>query len=233
MDDSILSYRLILTQVLLMLGTLLLFFMWIFVAVLNPAQEDEFYTNLDLSPVELRMLSAARVNTNLPQFQQNLVDLPWIKQAELHRKVLDGKEVLQINLVKKLPLAKLPDGSYLFADGEVLKGIWLENSDKLPPIEFAKRELDPETVRFMENTAKLAAKHGINVKEYKLAANGNLDIFWNLGSDNLQLRAGHAELSQRFARLEKFIGLRGASALASIRRIDLRHQKALAVLWAG
>lgn len=213
-------------QILLMLVTLSCFSWWILIALITEAEQPVF-VNGDLSTAERAELAQRLAgNQRMATLRRSLKRIPWVETAHV-RKDLQGRILIQIEAAPLL--AYLPHRGYLLASG-TLVNLPLERAQGVPKMEIAADFNDQDlgqATRILPQLGTVLAKHGLSVQAYRVGRGGNLQVAIKQGPALILGTHSHAT---RLAYLDRFL-LEYREDLDRIQRIDLRHEKALAVRW--
>ena len=232
------SYPLVVAQVLLVLGALLVFILWFFMALMQnePFDNnlDEVYINTELSPNELLAVNLALTGgASLPDMQVNLQKIPWVNEALVSKKVLNGDNILMIDLSKAKPLARMKDGKLLFSGGKLVDGVDLDYEVPLISGDVTLKNMGKGENTAVDETivtlSKLSSSYGLDIVEYKISQAGSVEALLGRGG---VVKVGARDHEQRLKKLSRFLVSYGKD-IQRIKNIDLRHNKGLAVLWSN
>lgn len=256
-QDQGASYSLIAAQVFLVLGALFVFILWFSMAIMKdkPLNSlDKVYINTELSPQELRTINLALTgSSSLVEMQENLQNIPWVRDVTLSRKLSGTTDILMLDLAKAAPLAKTRKGKLLFSDGKLIEnqaadydvplisGVLVSGTGEQSGVKtnsernkgergnsrgYGQNSALGETINALST---LSSSYGLNIIEYKVSQAGALDVLLASGA---VVKMGAKDHDKRLERLSRFLASYGDRVL-SAKNIDLRHNKGLAVLWAS
>ena len=219
-------HKLTLSQVVLMLGTLFIFILWIMNFFLNQ-DERSFYVNDELSAQELTDISVA-VNhgKSFSDRQTRIEKLGWVAVARIRFKQGNNKGFVLIDLERARPIAKLADGSFIFAQNTLIEA---QEEVPLLVINSKGKGISPSLEKTLTRISYLLASYNLKISEFKLSQGGGVDV---LLVDGSVVKVGSRDHEERLSRLEGFLESYSAR-INSIKSIDLRHSKGLAVLWSS
>lgn len=243
-QDQGLSYSLVIAQVILVLGALLIFVLWLALAMMQnkPFNSlDNVYINTQLSSKELRVVNLALTgSSSISAMQENLQNIPWVNKITVSRRISGTDDILMLDLTKGQPLARMRNGKLLFSDGKLVDG---EELDYQVPIVSGRLILTNkgkgenrgsvgygdtatlgETITVL---SQLSSSHGLDIVEYKISQAGAVDVLLASGG---VVKIGTRNHEQRLKRLSRFLASY-ENELTRVKDIDLRHNKGLAVLW--
>lgn len=253
-EDQGHPYSLVVAQITLVLGALFMFIIWFSMAIMEykPLNSlDKVYINTELSPQELRTINLALTGgSSVAEKQQNLQNIPWVRQATVSRKLSGTTDILMIDLEKAEPIAMTRKGKLLFSDGKLIEN---QATDYDVPVisgaiingaiindlgaqtnkgkgensrGYGDRPALGETITAF---SKLSSSYGLDIVEYKVSPTGAVDVLLAGGG---MVKIGIRNHDERLQRLSRFLSSYG-NRIAEVKNIDLRHSKGLAVSWSS
>lgn len=229
------SYFIVIFQVFIMLGSLLLFILWIFTSILQYNRQADIFINVKLADVELLWIKdSLNKQTNIQAMQESLVGIPWIKHAVISKQIGVQKSIIMVNIEKAVPLGQLENKQLVFDNKGSFTFIAYKDSkgrdffDNVPLIKGSFKTYDPKISiksAVIVRLSEILLAAGIVINEYSLSHNGALSV--NIEEGKI-IKLGINDYNERLARLEKFLDIH-KNQLVNINEIDLRHNRALAV----
>lgn len=227
------SYLVVLLQVILMLGALFIFILWLFTYLMNQQDNQDLYINQELSADELlRVNLAINQAKGLAGIQANLAAIDWVGEVIVTKRLTDNKNLVLIDLAKAKPIARLANGDYIFSTNEEANKVLSQLDGPIPLLRFVAyqgEEVSSALDDTLTQLTTITAYYNIAIQEFQLSQTGTVEVLLVGGG---MIKVGSKNHRERLVRLEKFLDSY-KDRVGSISSIDLRYQKALAVLWSS
>ncbi len=179
---------------------------------------------LSLENIIMPYVNHGFFNLNTSHLQKQLLELPWLADAKIHR---IWPDTIVIKLTEQQAAAKWGNISLINADGQIFTPALNTFPSGLPVLNGPDNEVEQLWQYYREMSAILAPL-GLKIKELNLNARQALNLIL---TDDTQILLGRTHAEDRLKQFASVYKKIFTSSKVSARTVDLRYDNGLAISW--